>query len=201
MDIRIVIEASDGEHDVIPLDTIVDVIQRSEIPRNVLQAVVDAIQDHLINSRCGEKYSRNNKDFNFERCATKDNRIFITELGTIRVKAVQIRNKQSGEITTPIVKYLDMNDKQRVTNALRMKIANLATSLSYREVQEYLSDLLNVNVSIGTIQNSIEDEGKLAKEKIAEDCKSIKLDCLLADETESHSTGAKKNRDRLRKCW
>jgi hypothetical protein len=193
MDIRIVIEASDGEHDVIPLDTVVDLIQRSEIPRNVLQAVVDAVQDHLINSLCGEKYSRNNKDFNFERCATKDNRIFITELGTIRVKAVQIRNKQSGEITTPIVKYLDMNDKQRVTNSLRMKIANLATSLSYREVREYLLDFMKVNVSIGTIQNAIEEEGKLAKEKITEDCKSVKLDHLFADETESHSTEAKKN--------
>jgi hypothetical protein len=193
MDIKVVIESYVGENDVIPLDTIVDVIQKSEIPRNMLQAVVDALQDHHIDNLCGKRYSRNNKDFDFERCATKDQRIFITELGTIRVKAVKVRNKQSGKITTPIVKYLGMNDKQRVTNSLRMKIANLATSLTYREVQEYLSDLLNVNVSIGTIQNSIEDEGKLAKEKIAEDCKSIKLDCLLADETESHSTGAKKN--------
>ena len=193
MDIRIVIDTSNEESNTVPLDSIVNEIRSAEIPRKVLQAVVDALQDHLINALCGEKYSRNNWDFNFERCATKNKRIFTTELGTIRIKTIQVRNKQSGEISTPIVKYLGVKDKQRVTNSLRMNIANLATSLSYREVQEHLLDLLNVNVSVGTIQNAIEEEGKLAKEKIKEDCKHIKLDCLFADETKSHSTKSKKN--------
>ena len=46
---------------------------------------------------------------------------------------------------------------------------------------------------MGTIQNAIKEEGKLAKEKIKENCKGATSDCLLADETKSHSTKSKKN--------
>ncbi|ODS37953.1 MAG: hypothetical protein A7316_01280 [Candidatus Altiarchaeales archaeon WOR_SM1_86-2] len=96
-----------------------------------------------------------------------------TELGTIWFKAIQVRDKQSGDISTPIIEYLGLKDKQRVATSLKMKIANLATSLSRREEQEHLLDLLSVKVSIGTIQNAIEEEGKLAKEKIKENCNPL----------------------------
>jgi len=193
MDIRVVIDASNGMPDTVPVDAIVNEIRKVEIPREVLQAIVNAIPDHLINTMCGEKYSRNNQDFNFKRYATKENRTLKTELGAIRIKPIQVRDKQSGDISTPIIGYLGLKDKQRVAASLKMKMANLATSLSRREEQEYLLDLLNVKVSIGTIQNAIEEEGKLAKEKIKENCKGITMDCLFGDESKSHSTKSKKN--------
>ena len=103
MDIRVIIDADYGEPGTVPLDSIVNEIQIAEIPRKILQAVVTALQDRLINNMCGEKYSRDNQRFNFERCGKRDTRTFITELGTIKIKACKVRNRHSGEISTPIV--------------------------------------------------------------------------------------------------
>jgi len=47
MDIRVIIDTSKGEPDMIPLDAIVNEIRKIEIPREVLQAIVVALQDRL----------------------------------------------------------------------------------------------------------------------------------------------------------
>lgn len=101
-------------------------------------------EEELVTTLCGEKYSRIQKEY--KRYKTGKSTIF-TENGTFTHEFVFVRNKESGEVFSPLKDYLGIMPKQHLSEDLMQKMLSKLSFGTYQRISEDIQNSFGFSYS------------------------------------------------------
>ena len=112
--------------------------------RDILKALLEKVQDELVEELCGRKYARG-EDKKFKRAGTAE-RTLITRHGTIEFRLVKVKSHENGSILRPFLLYIGVEPKRRIVDDLVFECAETATYLTYRDSKTVIENLTKAKV-------------------------------------------------------
>jgi len=154
-----------------------DLIDRSNgYSRSELVRLIEERQEELILELCGPKYSRSHPH---KRAGTYTKPL-VTSLGTIKFKVKRVKGRGDGGTFSPILDSLDVN-RRKYTRDVRMKLAEFASVMSYRDASREFETATGVNVPKRTIHSFVKE---IAPRLLEANKTSEKPGILIGDSTE-----------------
>jgi len=105
-----------------PIESLVASVKRLQIEAEILESTLAAINENLVDSYCGRKYSRHTPEERYIRAGTSEKRI-ITSVGSITLKLNKVRDVQENRIWKPLTEVVqfgktdvsagDLHDQRR----------------------------------------------------------------------------------------
>lgn len=149
------------------------VLEIAKVSKQVLIAILLAIQNQLVNDLCGEKYSKNY--YEYKRTETK-NRTLKTSIGTINFKIIKIKKKGEKKFS-PLEVMLGIEKRKCNTKDILFASMKQVFEQSYRKSITTTKDMLNVTISRSSLWRFVQAT-KMSISKPKE-----RIDVVIADDT------------------
>ncbi len=162
-----------------------------------LGARLERIQEEHITRLCGPRYTRKNQS-RHKRAGTR-RRTITTELGPVRIRLCRVRDKETGNCSTPLLRLLGLKERQRYCPDVRQSCADLAVKVSYRDASETHQQTTGISPARSSIHRFVQEAGpgmaeanKQYVQKVLEEWKSCEgFVVLQADGTKTHSNAGR----------
>jgi len=174
----------------IPIESLVASVKNLQIEARLLERILEAMNEYLVNSYCGERYSRRTREERYIRAGTSEKTI-VTSVGSITLKLNKVRDIQENRIWKPLTDIVRFAGKQVYQPDISMISIDFVQKLSYRDTTEELGIVLPEVPSRMTIHNRIKQMSGLLEVNEIE----IPMVVAMADGTKTHSQelGKKQN--------
>ena len=161
-----------------PLAAFAEFLTNQHLESTLLEAVIESLDDMLVEAYCGEKHVDGNGDNRFQRSTTKTRTAVTTagehEFSLGYVKDTAARDDEC-EHFRPIEQLVDFDGKKRYQQDIAARTVDLATDLSYRDAVAHSQDL-EKTPSKDTIRARVTEYGRKLTEFV-----SSRIDCTEAD--------------------
>ena len=174
----------------IPIESLVASVKRLQIEEKLLEHILVGVNDILVDSYCGEKYSRRSPEARYIRAGTSEKTI-VTSVGSITLKLDKVRDVQKNRIWKPLTDVVQFAGKQLYQPDISMISIDFVQKLSYRDTTEELGIVIPEVPSRMTINNRIKQMSGLLEVNEIE----IPLMVAMADGTKAHSQEAGKKQN------
>jgi len=165
-----------------PIESLVASVKRLQIEAGILESTLATMDENLVDSYCGRKYSRHTPEERYIRAGTSEKRI-ITSVGSITLKLNKVRDVQENRIWKPLTEVVQFAGKQVYQPDISMISVDFVQKLSYRDTTEELGIVVPEVPSRMTINNRIKQmSGHLNINEIENP-----VTVALADGTKAHS--------------
>ncbi|OPZ44221.1 MAG: Transposase, Mutator family [Euryarchaeota archaeon ADurb.BinA087] len=174
----------------IPIESLVASVKKLQIEAKLLEHILEAMNEYLVNSYCGKRYSRRNPEERYIRAGTSEKKI-VTSVGSILLKLNKVRDIQENRIWKPLAEVVRFAGKQVYQPDIAMVSIDFVQKLSYRDTIEELGIVIPDVPSRMTINNRIKQMSRLLEVNEIETPMTI----AMADGTKAHSQepGKKQN--------
>jgi len=174
----------------IPIESLVASVKKLQIEARLLERILEAMNEYLVNSYCGERYSRRAPEERYIRAGTSEKTI-VTTVGSIILKLNKVRDIQENRIWKPLTDVVRFAGKQVYQPDISMISIDFVQKLSYRDTTEELEIVIPEVPSRMTINNRIKQMSGLLEVNEIE----IPMTVAMADGTKAHSQepGKKQN--------
>jgi len=174
----------------IPIESLVASVKNLQIEARLLEHILGAMNEDLVNSFCGESYSRHTPEERYIRAGTSEKKI-VTSVGSITLKLNKVRDIQEKRIWKPLTDVVQFSGKQLYQPDISMISIDFVQKLSYRDTTEELGIVIPVVPSRMTINNRIKRMSGLLELNEIE----VPMTVAMADGTKAHSQepGKKQN--------
>lgn len=125
----------------------INVHSRSELVRRIEER-----QEQIIMKLCGPKHSRNHS---FKRAGSYTKKL-VTPIGTINFKVQKVKNRTDKTIASPILECLGVK-RCKYSKDLRMKLAEYASKMSYRDASLTFETATGIHVPKRTIHRFVHE--------------------------------------------
>lgn len=161
----------------INLTALVHEIEKLELNKEVLIAILKNAQEDLIDKLCEQGYVRN---------GTKP-RTLKTTLGKVSMRVQRVRSNK-GRSCIPFLSVLGIEGKERYTRDIKMESADSAIKLTYRDAEEEVRKR-GIKVSRSRIHKFVQEVGPKIREENQRHIE--KQNIVMADGTKAHGMGKK----------
>lgn len=130
-----------------------DLIERSNgYSRSELIRLIELRQERLILRLCGPKYSRS---YPYRRGGSYW-KTLVTGIGKIRFRVKKVIRREDGRVFSPILEALDVK-RRKYSRDVRMKLAEFASVMSYRDASREFETATGVHVPKRTIHSFVKE--------------------------------------------
>jgi len=173
-----------------PIESLVASVKSLQIEARLIEQILAAMNDLLVDSYCGERYSRHAHEERYLRAGTSEKKI-VTSVGSITLKMTKVRDVQENRIWKPLADVVKFAGKQLYQPDISMISIDFVQKLSYRDTTEELGIVIPDVPSRMTINNRIKQMSGLLEVNEIE----IPMTVAMADGTKAHSQepGKKQN--------
>ncbi|KXA98321.1 hypothetical protein AKJ40_04830 [candidate division MSBL1 archaeon SCGC-AAA259M10] len=169
LDLEVEVEGED-----LTLTGMIDQIQGLE--KECLKELIYAEEENLLKKVCGERH----EETRYQRYGRKDPRKIKTSIGELELEPAKVRDKETGEVFSPIEEELEIPEGKNVNKDLSLESIEQVSEQSYRKAVETVKRLSNSDLSKSTLWRRVQ-EIDLATEPKGD------VDVLLVDDTKVHS--------------
>ncbi|KXA99287.1 hypothetical protein AKJ40_03510 [candidate division MSBL1 archaeon SCGC-AAA259M10] len=163
------------EHENLNLVGLIDQVKGLE--REIVEKVIRDVEKEEVESLCGGEYERTR----YQRHGSKL-RSFKTSVGPLDLDLTRVRDKETGEVFTPVEEALAMPKRKVILEDVSLELIEQISKLSYRKAVETVQELSHSNLSKSTLWRRVQEleiEAKLRSD----------ADVILVDETKVHNQG------------
>lgn len=173
----------------IPLATLGEFLTEQDIPARLLEAIVESLDEQLVEAYCGEKHAHGNGDERFQRAATKT-RTAITTAGDHDLSLQYVEDtaaeQEEDSYFRPVEDIIAFDGQKQYQQDISAKSVDLATSLSYRDAAEHGDGFASMP-SPTTINRRVKEYGSKLKAFLPACLAGTDADAVVADGTKCHS--------------
>lgn len=179
-----------SDDETVPIEYFVRMLRDQRIEALLLERILNAADEQLVISMCGEKYSRQTGNERFKRAGTSERKI-VTSFGPMTLKMHRILNVHQNQIKKPLTDLVQFSGKRMFQPDILMIVVDFAQKLSYRDTEAELALVLPKVPSRTIIHRHVRDTG----ESIELNDNEEYLPVVMADGTKSSSQepGVKQN--------
>jgi len=153
-----------------------DLIERSNgHSRLELVRLIEERQEQLILQLCGPRYSR---CYPYRRGGSYW-KTLVTGIGRIRFRVKKVIRREDGRVISPILEALDVK-RRRYSRDVRMKLAEFASVMSYRDASREFETATGVHVPKRTIHSFVKE---ISPQLLEANKADIKPGILIGDST------------------
>jgi len=174
----------------LPLAALGEFITQQDIPARLLEAIVESLDEQLVEAYCGEKHAHGNGDHRFQRAATKTRKA-VTTAGDHEFSLTYVTDTAAdpdeSSCFRPVEDVLDFDGQNRYQQDISAESVDLATSLSYRDAADHGDGIFERMPSPTTINRRAKEYGSKLKQFLPDCIAGTDADVVLADGTKCHS--------------
>jgi len=172
-----------------PLAVITEVLAKQNITSILVEALVECLNERLVESFCGVKHAHGNGTERFQRSATCT-RSAVTTAGEHTFTLDYVEDTTAGEDEQshfrPVENLIQFDGKKRYQEDISVKAVDLATTLSYRDAAS-AGDGFEKMPSPDTIQRRVKDYGQKLSSFVSDHIPGTEADTVIPDGTKCHS--------------
>lgn len=174
----------------ISIESLVASVKKLQIEGKVLESILEGMNEYLVNSYCGERYSKRTPEDRYIRAGTSEKKI-VTSVGSIQLKLDKVRDILEKRIWKPLTDVVRFAGKQLYQPDISMISIDFVQKLSYRDTTEELGIVIPEVPSRMTINNRVKQMSGLLEVNEIE----VPMTVAMADGTKAHSQepGKKQN--------
>lgn len=182
------VKVSLPDDETVSIEYLVRMLKDQQIESQVLEHILNAVDEQLVKSFCGEKYSR--QTGRYVRAGTSERRL-VTTVGSVTLKVNRIRDISQNRISKPLMELIHFSGKRMYQPDVLMVSVDFAQKLSYRDTEAELALVLPEVPSRMTIHANVSEMGESIELNDTEEHLSV----AMADGTKSSSQepGVKQN--------
>ena len=173
----------------LPLAALGEFLTEQNIPARLLEAIVESLDEQLVEAYCGDKHAHGNGDERFQRAATKT-RSAVTTAGDHEFSLTYVKDTAADQddrsCFRPIEDLIAFDGQRQYQEDISVKSADLATSLSYRDATDHGDGFVSMP-SPATINRRVKEYGRKLKQFLPERLTGAEADAIVADGTKCHS--------------
>jgi hypothetical protein len=122
------------------LATFAEFLSEQRLESTLLEAIIESLNDVLVEAYCGEKHAQGNGTNRFQRSTTKT-RTAVTTAGEHEFSLGYVEDTAAADDEKahfrPIEQVVDFNGKKRYQQDIAAQTVDLATTLSYRDAASH----------------------------------------------------------------
>jgi hypothetical protein len=172
-----------------PLAVISEVLTKQNITSILVEALVECLNERLVENFCGEKHAYGNGTERFQRSATCT-RSAVTTAGEHTFTLDYVEDTAASEDEQshfrPVEKLIQFDGKRRYQEDISVKVADLATTLSYRDAAS-AGDGFEKTPSPDTIRRRVKEYGQKLSAFVSDHVSATEADTVIPDGTKCHS--------------
>ena len=172
-----------------PLAVISELLFKQNITPMLVEALVECLNEILVESYCGQKHAHGNGNKRFQRSATCT-RSATTTAGEHTFKLDYVKDTAAGEDEQshfrPVENVIEFDGKKHYQQDISAQAVDLATKLSYRDAAS-AGDGFEKTPSPDTIRRRVKTYGKKLSEFVSDRISDTQADTVIPDGTKCHS--------------
>jgi|AntDeeMinimDraft_5_1070356.scaffolds.fasta_scaffold15020_1 transposase-like protein len=172
-----------------PLATIAEFITHQNLESTLLEALIERLNEVLVEAYCGEKHAPGNGTKRFKRSASSTRSAVTTagehEFALDYVKDTAPRDGEPSHFR-PIEELIDFEGKKRYQRDISAQSVDLTTTLSYRDAASH-GDGFEKMPSPDTIQRRVKEYGTNLTEYVTQRLSGTKANTVVPDGTKCYS--------------
>jgi len=172
-----------------PLAVFAEFLAEQRLGSTLLEAIIESLNDVLVEAFCGEKHAQGNGTNRFQRSTTKT-RTAATTVGEHEFSLGYVEDTAAGDDEIahfrPIEQVVDFNGKKRYQQDIAARTVDLATTLSYRDAASHAADLERTP-SKDTIRDRVTECGRKLTEFVSSRIAGTEAETVIPDGTNCYS--------------
>ena len=156
------------------------------LEQKVTEAVIERVDEELIEKYCGGKYARGNSKNRYQRAGSVE-RHPVTSVGKLNLKLHRVKDKEEGKIFLPVGDRVEFDGKKVYQEDISMISAELATKLTYRDAVKEGKQFIKDFPSACTINRRVIEYGEKIKTLNGDGITGASVEVVFADGTKTHS--------------
>jgi len=156
------------------------------LEQKVTEAVIEKMDEELIEKYCGGKYARGNSKNRYQRAGSVE-RHPVTSVGKLNLKLHRVKDKEEGKIFLPVGDRVEFDGKKVYQEDISMISAELATKLTYRDAMKEGKQFIKDFPSACTINRRVIEYGEKIKTLNGDGITGASVEVVFADGTKTHS--------------
>jgi len=156
------------------------------LEQKVTEAVIEKMDEELIEKYCGGKYARGNSKNRYQRVGSVE-RHPVTSVGKLNLKLHRVKDKEEGKIFLPVGDRVEFDGKKVYQEDISMISAELATKLTYRDAMKEGKQFIKDFPSACTINRRVIEYGEKIKTLNGDGITGASVEVVFADGTKTHS--------------
>ena len=156
------------------------------LEQKVTEAVIEKMDEELIEKYCGGKYARGNSKNRYQRAGSVE-RHPVTSVGKLNLKLHRVKDKEEGKIFLPVGDRVEFDGKKVYQEDISMISAELATKLTYRDAVKEGKQFIKDFPSACTINRRVIEYGEKIKTLNGDGITGASVKVVFADGTKIHS--------------
>jgi len=172
-----------------PLAAFAEFLTEQRLEATLLEAIIESLNDVLIEAYCGEKHAQGNGTNRFQRSTSKT-RTAVTTVGEHEFSLGYVEDTAAADEEKshfrPIDQVIDFNGKKRYQQDIAARAVDLATTLSYRDAVSHFEDLERTP-SKDTIRDRVIDCGRKLTEFVSSRVAGAEAETVIPDGTNCYS--------------
>ena len=166
------------------------------LEQKVTEAVIERVDEELIEKYCGGKYARGNSKKRYQRAGSVE-RHPVTSVGRLNLRLHRVRDKEEGKIFLPVEDRVEFDGKKVYQEDISMISAELATRLTYRDAVKEGKQFIKDFPSACTINRRVIEYGEKIKTFNRDEITDASVEVAFADGTKTHSQEKGKSKNRV----
>ena len=172
-----------------PLAAFAEFLSEQRLESTLLEAIIESLNDALVEAYCGEKHVQGNGTNRFQRSTTKT-RTAVTTVGEHEFSLGYVEDTAAADDEDahfrPIDKVVDFNGKKRYQQDIAARTVDLATTLSYRDAAANAENLERTP-SKDTIRDRVINCGRKLTEFVSSRIAGSEAETAIPDGTNCYS--------------
>lgn len=161
----------------IPIEQLTYVITDQNIEKQVLEALLQALNDDIVEGFCNKKHQQGNGQAQYQRAGTTTRKI-ITMVGELNLRLSKVKDTDNNTTSIPFYQCITFDGKRMYQPDIAMATVDLAGKLSYRDVVKAVSLLIDIAPwRRALIYKYMYSEALLMSRSISIRTRSINLHC------------------------
>ena len=166
------------------------------LEQKVTEAVIERVDEELIEKYCGGKYARGNSKKRYQRAGSVE-RHPVTSVGKLNLRLHRVRDKEEEKIFLPVEDRVEFDGKKVYQEDISMISAELATRLTYRDAVKEGKQFIKDFPSACTINRRVIEYGEKIKTFNRDEITDASVEVVFADGTKTHSQEKEKSKNRV----
>ena len=166
------------------------------LEQKVTEAVIERVDEELVEKYCGGKYARGNSKKRYQRAGSVE-RHPVTSVGRLNLRLHRARDKEEEKIFLPVEDRVEFDGKKVYQEDISMISAELATRLTYRDAVKEGKQFIKDFPSACTINRRVIEYGEKIKTFNRDEITDASVEVAFADGTKTHSQEKGKSKNRV----
>lgn len=174
----------------ISVSSIANAVDESDLNKQVLKQILEAIQEDEVLQLCGKKHARK-QDRGWKRAGTS-NKTIGTRLGKIKIKLAKVQDTLTNTIFKPLMGRVEFKGKKVYQNDVSILGVELASKMTYRDANKEGKRVIEEFPSPHTINRRAKEYGEAIVHFNRSEIRE-KAEIVMADGTKVHGMHKGKN--------